>query len=351
MNKKVFFRADAAPELGLGHVRRCAVLAQACRGLGAEIHLIARWHDVEIESAGDWTGAKIHEMPWELTPDDDAKWLVALCQDLGLQQGVLDHYRQSQSYQERMIEAGVEWLQFGNTRHTHPLLGHWVHDSSPSANVSGYVGRQVRDGTVFLLGPAYALVGVGFRNVRADLKSPQYCEVESVLVTFGGGDDLGATLRVLRWLKEGGYRGRRVVVTGSRNPNLGELRALAERTPGIHLEVGNWQPAAVMAGNQLAICAGGTTLHEVACLGLPVVILSIAENQVAPAVAWQSEGLGVYLGNLTRLADREAIQKLKELLIDREIRAGFARKAWRIQDGNGGRRVAECLIADNRSGD
>jgi spore coat polysaccharide biosynthesis predicted glycosyltransferase SpsG len=205
MNKKVFFRVDAAPEMGLGHVRRCAVLAQACRALGAELHVIARWHDVDLESAGDWTGAKIHEMPWALTPDEDAKWLAGLCQDWGLRQGVVDHYRQSQSYQERILEAGLEWLQFGNTKHSHPLWGRWVHDASPGANVSAYEGRQKRDGTAFLLGPDYALVGSSFRRVRAGLEPPQDGAVESVLVTFGGGDDAGATLRALRWLEEAGF--------------------------------------------------------------------------------------------------------------------------------------------------
>jgi UDP-2,4-diacetamido-2,4,6-trideoxy-beta-L-altropyranose hydrolase len=351
MTKSLFFRADVSPEVGLGHVRRCAVLAKACRMLGAKAHLMVRSRNVSFDSIGDWGGARLHEMPWDLTPDEDGQWVLETCREFGISKGVVDHYRLSEGYQERLIEAGLEWMQFGNKKHTHPLMGRWVHDASPGANVSAYEGRQKRDGTAFLLGPDYALVGSGFRRVRAGLEPPQDGAVASVLVTFGGGDDSGATLRTLRWLEEAGYLGRRVVLTGPNNPNLGELREVAERTPAVHLEVGNWEPAAVMAGNQLVICAGGTTLHEVACLGLPAVIVSIAENQVAPAVAWQAGGLGVYWGDLAGLEDREAVQKLKEILTDRTVRAGFARKAWEIQDGCGASRVAEALMSNGVEGD
>jgi len=344
MNGRLFFRADAAPEMGLGHVRRCAVLAQACRELGAEIHLIARWRDVAIESAGDWTGAKIHEMPWELTPDEDAQWVVNVCREFGIGKGVVDHYRLPGAYQERLGENGLEWMQFGNTGHVHPLLGRWVHDASPGAEMTGYADRAIGARTEFLLGPRYALVSEGFRSVRALLPGPKEEAVESILITFGGGDDRGATMRVLGWLDRLGFEGRRLVLTGPSNRSLGALCAAAEGSGSLEVQVGNWEPVEVMGRCQLALCAGGTSLHELACLGLPVVTLTIADNQVVPAEAWQRAGLGENLGALIDVEDLAACEVLGSVLRSSEKRLRMAGKAWGSQDGFGAQRVARRAL-------
>lgn len=344
MNGRLFFRADAAPEMGLGHVRRCAVLAQACRKLGSEIHLIVRWRDVAIGSAGDWAGAKIHEVPWELTPDEDAEWVVNVCREFGIGKGVLDHYRLSGAYQERLGESGLEWMQFGNTGHAHPLLGRWVHDASHGAEMTGYVGRAKGAETEFLLGPSYALVSEGFRSVRALLPGPKEEAVESILITFGGGDDGGATMRVLGWLDRLGFGGRRLVLTGPTNRSLGALCAAAEGSGNLEVQVGNWEPAEAMGRCQLAVCAGGTSLHELACLGLPAVILTIADNQVAPAEAWQRAGLGEHLGALIDVVDSAACEVLGSVLTSSERRLRMAEKAWGSQDGLGSQRVARRVL-------
>jgi spore coat polysaccharide biosynthesis predicted glycosyltransferase SpsG len=344
MIKSLFFRADVSPEIGLGHVRRCAVLAQACRMLGAEAHLMVRSRNVSIDSIGDWGGARLHEMPWDLTPDEDAQWVLEACRELGLSKGVVDHYRLSEGYQERLIEAGLEWMQFGNIKHTHPLLGRWVHDASPGTETMAYSGRKIGTETEFLLGPGYALVSEGFRSVRALLPGPKEEAVESILITFGGGDDGGATMRVLGWLDRLGFEGRRLVLTGSANRSLGALRAAAEGSRSLEVQVGNWDPAEAMGRCQLAFCAGGTSLHELACLGLPVVTLTIADNQVAPAEAWQRAGLGKNLGAVTEVNDLAACEVIDSVLRRSEERLRMAEKAWGSQDGLGSQRVARRVL-------
>jgi spore coat polysaccharide biosynthesis predicted glycosyltransferase SpsG len=343
MNGRLFFRADAAPEMGLGHVRRCAVLAQACREPGAEIHLIARWRDVAIESAGDWTGVRIHEMPWELTPDEDAQWVVNVCREFGIGKGVLDHYRLPGTYQERLGENGLEWMQFGNTGHAHPLLGRWVHDASPGAEMTGYVGRVTGARTEFLLGPRYALVSEGFREAREASRRSAGGAVKSVLVTFGGGGGCGATLRALGWLDGVGFAGQRVVLTGAKNPSAAMLQERAREDCRIELEVGNWSPAQVMSRCQLAICAGGTSLHELACLGIPALAVSLADNQRVSGAAWEAAGLGSYLGDVDGLNDEAAECCLRSWLENAVERDGAVQRCLLAQDGLGAERVARVL--------
>jgi len=343
--KRLFFRADAAPELGLGHARRCAVLAGACRQLGAEIHLLVRRRDVAMPALGDWAGAVLHEVPWDCGPEEDAQWTLEKCAENGLQSGVIDHYRIDAGYQQVLSDGGLRWLQFGNTGHVHPLLGKWVHDANPQAKREDYLGRLVNPETECLLGPRYALVESRFGEVRAKSIRPQQRKVESVLLTFGGGDDRGGFERALGWLEALGFSGRRVLLTTGLNPQLEVLRKRADKDGRIELQVDNWQPAEVMAKCQLAITAGGTAVYELACLGVPTVIVNTAENQQATARAWQERGLAVSLGALEMVVDAVAMEQIGRLMEDGDARLALAKKSWEAVDGRGAERVAAALLA------
>jgi len=343
--KRLFFRADAAPEVGLGHVRRCAVLAAACRQLGAEIHLLVRRRDVAMEALGDWAGSVIHEIPWECTPKEDAILTQMWCQQEGVKVGVLDHYRVDEECQMELAGSGVRWMQFGNPRHVHPLMGDWVHDASPAAKQEAFVGRQKKGEIVFFLGPKFALVDRSFTEQRARLAQPRAVEVGTVLLMFGGGYDGGGIERALDWLNAVGFRGKRIILTTRLNRSLGVLEARVAEDVRTELHVDNWQPAMLMSNCQLAITAGGTSVYELACLGVPTVIVCTANNQQATAQVWQDQGLGVNLGELQTVTDAVAEEQIGWLIEDIDKRLELAKKSWQTVDGKGADRVAAALLA------
>lgn len=343
--KRLFFRADAAPEVGLGHVRRCAVLARACQRAGAEVHLLLRRREVAVEALGYWAGAVLHEIPWSAEVGDDAAETVAYCAERGLRVGVLDHYRIDEEYQQVLARGGLEWMQFGNARHMHPLLGAWVHDANPAARDELFKERQRWAETAFLLGPRFALVNEMFAAERARLGGLRRGGVEAVLLTFGGGNDGGATERALDWLEAVGFAGKRVILTSGMNRNVAALRARAVCDERIVLQVDNWQPAEWMGRCQLAITAGGTSVYELACLGVPMVIVCTAENQWVTAQAVAGMGLAVNLGALEAVGDEMAEREVGSLMADGERRWEMARRGWAAVDGVGAERVAQVLLA------
>lgn len=342
MSPKFFFRADASREAGLGHVRRCAVLAQACRALGAEVHLLARWREVSRESAGDWEGALVHELDWEATPTEDAEWVIEVCGREGIRCGVVDHYRQDESYQCRLRSASLRWLQFGNRAQRHVLLGDLLHDATPGASRGQYAARLRGREPGLMLGPTYALLRRGFAGQRREIRGG---EVKGVALTFGGGDDRGATARALEWLEAAGYRGRVEVLTTRMNSGLEEIMKRAKGAGcRVRVHVDNWRPEGVMAECQLAITGGGTTLHELAYLGIPALVASLAENQRSPGRAWEEAGLGTYLGDLDSLEEGATAARVANWLADSSKREEASRQCLRIQDGKGVERVVSALI-------
>ncbi len=340
-----FFRLDASPHIGLGHLRRCLVLARACRRQGAPVHFIIRSQDVDLSTQEFPEGFVLHEIPWQATPEEDAYLTVEICRRSGLRTGVLDHYRLDLAVQEIHLAGGLSWMQFGNRLHMHPLLGALIHDASPGARAEDYAERVLEPLPRFLAGPQFALVAEPFAEQRAWMEAPSERPVESALLTFGAGDDRGATSTVLDWLDKAGFTGRKVVLATSLNPHLPTLREKASADPLIELHLDNWHPESIMAGCQIAICAGGTSLHELACLGVSPVIVCIADNQWFPARAWQEAGMAGLLGNLEDLRDFPAPSNNLRGWLENPARvAEVGRRCWLAQDGRGADRVATALL-------
>lgn len=289
-------------------------------------------------------GGILAVIPWEARPADDADLIVRYCAEAGVDTGVLDHYRFADGYQKILRDGGLRWMQFGNLMHSHALEGDLVHDASPGAKASDYAARVVNPRTRFLAGPSYALVGEPFRAARAGLTAGPSDAVRRVLLTFGGGDDHGATLAALDWLEAAGYCGETVILTTRMNPSLPAIQKRAAASPSVSLRVDDWDPASQMAACQLAISAGGTSLHELACLGIPAAIACIAENQVAPARAWHDAGLGVLLGKIADIAAGTAAGTIGTLLNDRKTRQEMAKRCMACQDGGGASRTAAELL-------
>ena len=297
-----------------------------------------------MAALGGWEGAVIHEMPWASEPLEDAQLTRAYCQEKGLKVGVLDHYRIDEAYQTELAGGGLKWMQFGNAKHEHPLLGAWVHDASPTACQEAFQARQRRSDTVFLMGPAFSMVHESYLAQRKNLAAPAWGAVEAVLLTFGGGYDGGATERALDWLEAVGFTGKRVILTTGLNQSVATLKTRAAADGRIALHLNNWQPAELMGACQMAITAGGTSVYELACLGVPTVIVCTAENQWATAHAWQERSLGVSLGALETVVDELAERQIGQLIADAEKRSRLAKRSSSVIDGRGAERVAAALL-------
>ena len=344
MKPALFFRFDASPEIGAGHLRRCLTLARECLRKGAVVHLMGRTGGLDAIEMGDLSGMTLHRVPWEMEPVAEARWLVELCQKHHLRCGVVDHYRQDENYQNELMSGGVSWMQFGNPAHNHPLLGHLLHDARPGAVAEDYAGRLPLPQTRLLFGPRFALLNPAFALEREKMKAEPETEVTRVLLTFGGGHDGGAMVRAMDWLAGAGYEGAVEVLTTRLNPNLRQIEEKAAANPQVRLHLDNWSPAPVMAGCQLALTAGGTTLHELACLGVPALVVCLAENQRAPAVSWQAAGLGASLGDLSGIDDAVACVEVRRWIEDTAMRRAVALCCLECQDGKGAQRTAQALL-------
>jgi spore coat polysaccharide biosynthesis predicted glycosyltransferase SpsG len=99
-----------------------------------------------------------------------------------------------------------------------------------------------------------------------------------------------------------------------------------------------------MAAADLAIGAGGATVWERLCLGLPSLVVSIAENQEPVCKDLASAGLIKYLGCQEKVDEALILSALNDI-IDSKSLPDWSRRCHAECDGEGVQRTAGVIVA------
>jgi UDP-2,4-diacetamido-2,4,6-trideoxy-beta-L-altropyranose hydrolase len=199
-----------------------------------------------------------------------------------------------------------------------------------------------------LLGPRFALIGEQFRRLR-ELKSKPAPELKRIFVFCGGSDPQNLTQQVIDEISCSELSNVAVdVVVGAQNKTFDREAAL-KLNANIEIHDASGEFARIMSIADLAIGAGGTTSWERMCLGVPSIVVSIAENQISACEKLGRDGLVNYLGAQSSLKPgtiRNAVidAKTKFVSLFDQIERGQI-----LVDGRGCERVAEVMCPSDES--
>jgi len=169
--------------------------------------------------------------------------------------------------------------------------------------------------------------------------------LQRILVFLGGSDPGNVTRIALDALSEPEFARLHVdVVLGASNAHRAVVERLASARPSTTLHFSLPDLARVMAEADLAIGAGGTTTWERMCLGLPTVLVSIAENQEPACRALADAGLAYYLGSSETVAAADLAGAMRRLRDSAAELAALSARCSGEVDGHGAQRVAEALM-------
>src|SRR5450759_2310538 len=144
------------------------------------------------------------------------------------------------------------------------------------------------------MGTKYAMLRREFRP-RTDTHRHLSEQGRNVLVTIGGADPDNTTGKVLEALARLPESEIKVtVVIGPNNPHESELRNLTARLHApmvLHKNVPNMPD--LIADADLCVTAGGGTCWELAFMGVPMLLISIAENHVSTVATLAQQGCAV----------------------------------------------------------
>jgi len=288
MKPDLLLRADASAAIGTGHVMRCLALAQAWQDAGGRATFACA--ELPPGLASRLTREMIERRGVEAAvgSDADAALTVCLARELGAAWVVVDGYRFGPDYYAALQAAGVNVMAIDDMAHLERYPVNLLLNQNLSAAAALYQDRIGAE-TELLLGPRYSLLRREFRQARVH-RPDRAGRRRRLLLSFGGGDDIDLTGRVLRRLAETGLAGWEVLaLAGAANPHVTALRTLAEAAPfPCELRIDVADVAEVMLWADAAITAGGSTVWELASLRLPALIGAAEDNQIAGMKALQA---------------------------------------------------------------
>lgn len=156
-----------------------------------------------------------------------------------------------------------------------------------------------------LMGPQYALLRPEFEELREiSLTRRSRPTLKQLLITLGGVDNANVTSDVLTALCQCTLPTELcvTVVMGKNAPWLDHVRTLAEAMPRptkVLVNVANM--AQLMTDSDLVIGAAGGTAWEFCCLGLPAIVLCLADNQHAGVNALAQSGAALFIEDSNKL--------------------------------------------------
>ena len=99
----------------------------------------------------------------------------------------------------------------------------------------------------------------------------------------------------------------------------------------------------LMAWADVAVAAGGSTNWELSFMGLPSIILVLADNQRAIAEKLGSMKITINLGCYEDVSPTEIALALKPLLDAPQARMEMSQQGQKLVDGGGNTRIAAIL--------
>ncbi|WP_188208222.1 UDP-2,4-diacetamido-2,4,6-trideoxy-beta-L-altropyranose hydrolase [Alkalibacillus aidingensis] len=317
----IFIRVDGSIEIGLGHVMRCLTLAYELTQQGAQVSFICKELEGNPTHLFSSQGYNVHSFRKDET-DRRFNWKedAELTKEILRRSGtvdclIIDHYEIDQKWQN-LIKPYVKRMMviddLANRRHhCDLLLDYQIHPEYNKRYQS-----LIPEYTTTLLGPTYLILRNEFKKEREKILS-RGSEINRILISFGGTDPTGETIKTLQALERLNDPDLMVdVVIGKQNPNRPQIQKWCQDhlQANVHCQIDYM--AQLIAQADLAIGAGGSSSYERGYLGLPSIVIKTASNQSELISVFNQLGLIEYLGTSEKVSENQIVRSIEKLIND-----------------------------------
>lgn len=318
---------EGGKQMGFGHVTRCLSLYQAFenRGFAPEFFISG---DISIQSV--LGNCRFRLLDWV----EDIEEILPVVRDAEIV--LVDSYLASETVINRIAEQAKEIAFLDDTARMEYPKGFVINWSIGATDLDYREKENVR----YLLGPKYISLREPFWKVP---EREFHEEVQRVMLSFGGDDSKDITPKALTMLVWDYPDLKKSVVVGNAFNNIESIEVAAdENTEFIYApDAGGMKR--VMSESDIAICSGGQTVYELARVGVPAVVVSVADNQVNNVKAWERTG---FIENAGKWTDEKLFHNISnkfKILMDPERRREAAASGRRTVPGKGAHRLINTM--------
>jgi spore coat polysaccharide biosynthesis predicted glycosyltransferase SpsG len=327
---RVVFRVDGGAEMGMGHVYRSLAIADELQSISsADIQFLMSAEHPEGVKRVSSSGYTVRVLS-----EGGMEGIVEALQEYSPNIVVNDRPFLEKEYLQALAKLGASTVN---------LVDSLEDIEKPSDITSMIISTMHEDLTElddYYAGPEFAILRESFAGRAKSIRE----HAAQVIVSFGGSDPQGLTLKVLRALDRSGSE---LTVKAVLGPAFSYGQELEELVSKLHYEpllLRNVEHMAeTLSEADLVFCAGGMTVFEIAALGTPGIVLCQNVREQRRMESFSRYGSIVHLGLGTEVGENQIRATARALLSDVKRRRAMSEAGRKLVDARGAHRAAEVV--------
>ena len=341
ISNKIYIRADANFNIGMGHIMRCLSIADSLQAKGMDVTFVLAGEDAASLVKERGFEAKVLGTDYTNLEDEISIWSPEKGSRV-----IVDTYYVTkdyfESFQSKLGEDGKLIFIDDLGKFAYPvdmLINYnafckYIDYESLYRNADLPVPKMV-------MGVEYTPLRQMFRNIP---KRVQNRDVKNVLVSTGGSDMLHIALKLVEYLKSIEPDFVFHILLGRMNPDGESIKKSAGNGIVVHENVTDMR--SLISSCDIAVSAAGSTVYEISACGVPMITYVVADNQILGAKAMADLGLAVDCGDFREEKSPGAaiVNAVKDLASDYKKRVHMGDRMQQLIDGMGADRLSEAIV-------
>lgn len=342
MNSRLYTIAiltDGSNAIGMGHVSTCLALAESLKQYkDINFYFIMKLF-TEAVSKVKQAGYSVRTINASLNEQESVKEILRILEEEKTDLLVTDLLEISLDFSSELRQRGIKSVSLdilGKTKLQSDII---INRTFIKERYNNYNSNNI---SKFFLGSDYVVLNKQYsdiENLQREIKN----KVKDVLVCLGGGDEFNITTRIAKVL-DSMPNLTITIVLGAAFQGEQELQHFlltARNKFVVQKDVKNFSE--YLFNTDLAVCAGGLMLYELAITGTPALIIPMNDHQVENARGFQEQGSVINAGLHTTITDEEIKQKITMLMNNWQKRKEMGIAGKKITNGRGAARIATII--------
>ncbi len=325
---------------------RCLALARALSSdTEHSIHFICRQMSGAFEHQIQLCGFDLTLIPDEIT-DVEGDLLVVrhLLEDLRPDWMIVDSYVLDAVWEQGIRDQGVKVLaidDYGCREHRCDML------------LDQNLGAESDHYTRFLPENSFVMAGADYALLRPEFRLLRYCSLEArriqkkikqIMITLGYAAPVNTIKTILDGILQSELAFANVtIVHGDAQDIVLDWQGKSDIMISVHEYVEDM--ATMMMDSDLLVTNAGSTSWERCCLGVPAIMVIMAENQIPVSHALHQNKAGISLGSFIDMRCKDIADAIHKISSPASV-AKMSASAASVCDGLGARRVSLELLPE-----
>jgi spore coat polysaccharide biosynthesis predicted glycosyltransferase SpsG len=346
----VFLRVDATPRTGYERLARCLILAAALQRRRRPVYFVSNLEPNSLAMTVKRGGNNWLAVDHPVGSADDVRQVRQLTGQHHPAAIYVDDVDANQDYYTELRNAGVTVLAIDHLA-TSRFPVHVVVNPMLGPSKESY---EIDRDTQVLLGKRFTLVRPEIRRqrpTRSQEPAPLAAMVDGkpsgtfrALVALGEDDPHQQTIELAKGLLAAPRIGKVDIIVRREHPQLDEIREMTETHKGrLELALEPAEIAARLVRCHFAVTGGGGWSNELACIGIPQLLILQNEHHWPNAQRLEEEGCANCLGWHESVSAGTVRLAVQNLLTDPLERQAMARCGRKLIDGRGPDRIVNAM--------